>query len=92
LPRNSAYFDSNMHPPYADMPGKPNYEMYYPNEGQYVQPRAGGGGSRGPPRGPAPESLMRLPWAVWMGSNAKNRTYHPLPLPIFDNVDGRTFH
>jgi aquaporin related protein len=75
LPRNSV--DTNMHPAYADTPGKPNYEMYYPSEDEYSRRRPGMPGvssGRGPPRQPPPENVMRLPWAIWMGSNAKNRT------------------
>ncbi len=78
IPRNSV--DANMQPAYMDVAGKPNYEMYYPEQyperGEYSRRRpviTGGGGSRGPPNYPPQESVMRLPWAIWMGSNAKNR-------------------
>lgn len=62
---------------YADTPGKPEYHMHYGSDDEY-QPRRpgmpGAGGGRGPPRlPPSAESVMRLPWAIWMGSNAKNR-------------------
>lgn len=74
IPRNSV--DANMQPQYADTPGKPNYEMYYPEYTDYPRrppPRPAQGGSNGPPEYPSAKSVMRLPWAVWMGSNAKNR-------------------
>ncbi|KAF1832583.1 aquaporin-like protein [Decorospora gaudefroyi] len=70
LPRNSV--DTNTHPAYTDTPGKPNYEMYYPSDDEHARRRPGMAGGRGPPRQPPPESVMRLPWAIWMGSNAKN--------------------
>lgn len=35
---------------------------------------AGGGGRRGPPRSPpSTEEVLRLPWTMWMNSDAKNR-------------------
>lgn len=78
LPKQS---DPNLHPAYTDTPGKPNYEMYYPyyEEVYARRPQVSNGGVRGPPpRGPKPESVMRLPWMIWMGSNAKNRkSSHP---------------
>ncbi|KAB2099509.1 hypothetical protein AG0111_0g12349 [Alternaria gaisen] len=75
IPRNSV--DANMQPQYSDTPGKPNYEMYYPEHTDYPprrppMPGAGSGGSKGPPEYPSAKAVMRLPWAVWMGSNAKN--------------------
>ncbi|KAI4957963.1 hypothetical protein J4E86_005103 [Alternaria arbusti] len=73
IPRNSV--DHNMQPYYSDTPGKPNYEMYYPDGGNYGgrrPPIPYAGGSRGPPNYPPQESVMRLPWMIWMGSNAKN--------------------
>jgi aquaporin related protein len=44
---------------------------------------AGGGGRRGPPRNPpSTEEVMRLPWTMWMNSNAKNRrSLRPKPKP-----------
>ncbi|KAF1943525.1 aquaporin-like protein [Clathrospora elynae] len=74
LPRNSV--DNHSQATY-DTTGKPNYEMYYPSEDEYGPRRRpvmrGGGSSRGPPRPPVPtEGVMRLPWIIWMGSNAKN--------------------
>jgi aquaporin related protein len=74
IPRHS--IDANMQPQYADTPGKPNYEMYYPEhtEGPRRRPPMPHQGSgQGPPEYPSAKAVMRLPWAVWMGSNAKNR-------------------
>jgi len=72
LPRNSV--DQSMRPGYNSPPSKPNYEMYYPNYDEYGRRlvMTGGAGGRPPPPH-KPESVMRLPWAIWMGSNAKNR-------------------
>jgi aquaporin related protein len=37
-----------------------------------------GGGHRGPPKPPpATGQVLRLPWTMWMNSNAKNRMYPP---------------
>ncbi|KAF2677774.1 aquaporin-like protein [Lentithecium fluviatile CBS 122367] len=45
-------------------------------EPDYRRPRtayAAGGGRKGPPRSPpSTEEVMRLPWTMWMNSNAKN--------------------
>ncbi|KAL6708843.1 hypothetical protein ACN47E_002250 [Coniothyrium glycines] len=61
---------------YRDVPQRPEYNshMHYGSDDEYGHRYTGGaGGGRGPPRGgPPPESVMRLPWAIWMGSNAKN--------------------
>jgi aquaporin related protein len=65
---------------------QPRYHMYYGSDDEYTPKRSrrppinaytGGGGAgfgdgRGPPRRPSGEDAIRLPWAVWMGSNAKN--------------------
>ena len=60
---------------------KPRTHMHYGSDDEYnttpQRPpiRAGGGGDgtgRGPPRPPSTEDVMRLPWMIWMGSNAKN--------------------
>jgi aquaporin related protein len=89
LPRNSSD-NTSAHPAYADTPGKPNYEMYYP-EDEYRSRRPGMpgvSGSRGPPRQPPPESIMRLPWAMWMGSNAKNRMSPSPPSALTTFITG----
>ncbi|CAE7220611.1 hypothetical protein CFE70_010485 [Pyrenophora teres f. teres 0-1] len=72
LPRNSV--DQSVHPGYNSPPSKPNYEMYYPNYDEYGRRiiYAGGAGGGRPPPPHRPDSVMRLPWAIWMGSNAKN--------------------
>lgn len=56
----------------------------YGSEGEdarmYNRPRTsyGDGGGRGPPRNaPPPGEAMRLPWTMWMNSNAKNRRCTP---------------
>lgn len=47
----------------------------YPREDRYHRPGVGG---RGPPRRPhSTEEVMRLPWTMWMNSNAKNRKSRP---------------
>jgi aquaporin related protein len=53
---------------------KPRYHMSYGSEDEYAQRRPGvAGNSRGPPRNlPPTDNVMRLPWMLWMGSNAKN--------------------
>lgn len=72
IPRTSV--DVSMHPAYNSPPGKPNYEMYYPNYDEYGRRMVMSGGAGGRPPPPhRPSSVMRLPWAIWMGSNAKNR-------------------
>ncbi|USP79069.1 hypothetical protein yc1106_06343 [Curvularia clavata] len=73
MPRNN--WDVNAYPAYADMPGKPNYEMYYPyyQEAYGRYPAVSDNGGRGPPPPmPSAEHAIRLPWMIWMGSNAKN--------------------
>ncbi|KAH9863767.1 hypothetical protein J1614_009699 [Plenodomus biglobosus] len=63
---------------YTDTPTKPKYHMHYgsDDEDRYRprrpdMPRVASG--RGPPSPPvSAEAALRLPWAVWMGSNAKN--------------------
>jgi aquaporin related protein len=75
MPRNT--WDANTYPAYADTPGRPNYEMYYPYYqdayAQYAATQGSGGGRGPPPPMPSAEQAMRLPWMIWMGSNAKNR-------------------
>ncbi|KAF9728944.1 hypothetical protein PMIN06_010351 [Paraphaeosphaeria minitans] len=64
----------------SDTPTKPRIRAYYGfgSEGEddgYRRPKAayGDGGRRGPPRRPeSTEEVMRLPWTMWMNSNAKN--------------------
>lgn len=57
---------------------RPRYRGQYSSDDEYAQrshmAAAGGGyGNRPPPpRKPSHEDVMRLPWAIWMGSNAKN--------------------
>jgi aquaporin related protein len=65
------------HPAYnAD---KPQYHMHYGSDDEYGRGRraapqaVAGKGKAPPPRlPPTTEDVMRLPWAMWMGSNAKN--------------------
>jgi hypothetical protein len=77
LPRSS--FDSRVDYGYeSDTPRKARFVRYSDEEGFDDEPRrpqayAGGGGRRGPPRAPSTEEVMRLPWTMWMNSNAKNR-------------------
>lgn len=71
-----------------DTPMKPRVHYHYGSDeeepiryGHY-----GDGGRRGPPRRPAStEEVMRLPWTMWMNSNAKNRRFPELhsqpPIP-----------
>lgn len=63
-----------------DTPIRPRYVYNYGSDEEVDKhPRAAysgndGGGRRKPPRGPpATEEVMRLPWTMWMNSNAKNR-------------------
>ncbi|KAF2853588.1 aquaporin-like protein [Plenodomus tracheiphilus IPT5] len=64
--------------PYTDTPTKPQYHMHYGSDDEErYRPRRpgmpGAAGGRGPPSPPVSrEAALRLPWAVWMGSNAKN--------------------
>ncbi|CBX97751.1 hypothetical protein IAQ61_001047, partial [Plenodomus lingam] len=64
--------------PYSDLPSKPQYHMHYGSDDEErYKPRRpgmpGAAGGRGPPSPPVSrEAALRLPWAVWMGSNAKN--------------------
>lgn len=55
---------------------KPRYHMHYGSEDEYAPRRRredpSGGNGRGPPETPPAKEVMRLPWAIWMGSNAKN--------------------
>lgn len=61
-----------------DTPTKPRIAYYYSSDdnetrrgGTYPYPGAGG---RGPPRRPpSTDEVLRLPWTMWMNSNAKNR-------------------
>lgn len=75
MPRNN--WDANTYPAYADISGRPNYEMYYPyyqdTYGRYSGAQGTRGGRGPPPPIPSAEVAMRLPWIIWMGSNAKNR-------------------
>ncbi|EUC34540.1 hypothetical protein COCCADRAFT_93128 [Bipolaris zeicola 26-R-13] len=74
MPRNN--WDANAYPAHADSHGRPNYEMYYPYYqeayGRYSSGQGTGGGRGPPPPIPSAEVAMRLPWMIWMGSNAKN--------------------
>ncbi|OAK97540.1 aquaporin-like protein [Phaeosphaeriaceae sp. SRC1lsM3a] len=56
---------------------KPTTHMHYGSDDEYAPQRppirAAGNGGRDPPRRPpSTEDVMRLPWMIWMGSNAKN--------------------
>jgi aquaporin related protein len=56
---------------------KPRYQMHYGSDDDYAprRPPIRPGGQRGgdpPRRPPSAENVMRLPWMIWMGSNAKN--------------------
>lgn len=58
---------------------KPRTHMHYGSDDEYaprrppIRPGAGHGDGREPPRAPpSTEDVMRLPWMIWMGSNAKN--------------------
>lgn len=65
--------------PYYETPTKPQYHMHYgsDDEDRYKPQRPtmpGASDGKGPPSPPVTaEAALRLPWAVWMGSNAKNR-------------------
>ncbi|KAL5119789.1 hypothetical protein ACEQ8H_002395 [Pleosporales sp. CAS-2024a] len=59
---------------------KPSVHLHYGSDDEYAPPRrpplrpgVAGNQSGGPARRPpSTEDVMRLPWAIWMGSNAKN--------------------
>ncbi|KAF2661864.1 aquaporin-like protein [Lophiostoma macrostomum CBS 122681] len=65
-----------------DTPTKPRVRYDYDSPGddgryggpvRYAYPGEGGGGGRGPPRRtPSTDEVLRLPWTMWMNSNAKN--------------------
>lgn len=64
----------------SDSPTKPRYHYYGSEEDEPRRPRTayGDGGRRGPPRRPPPpDEVLRLPWTMWMNSNAKNRRFPP---------------
>jgi hypothetical protein len=74
----------------SDTPTKPRAHPSYgfgsegEEGGMYREPRPvyGGGGRRGLPsdKPPPAAEVLRLPWTMWMNSNAKNRRSHPYPL------------
>lgn len=75
-PKQERYYED-------DSPGEEYPEDYGPD------PRAGNAGRYGgrpppppPPRDRDASSIMRLPWALWMGSNAKNRKIHHALLDV----------
>lgn len=89
MPPSKRRRSTESHVAYMDHHHKPEYHMHYGSDDEYARryPGAGGGayggggggGGVGGRRGFShdsmpPESVMRLPWAIWMGSNAKNRT------------------
>lgn len=56
---------------------KPQYHMHYGSDDEHTPRRPPlrvrqNGGGEPPRRPPTTEDVMRLPWAMWMGSNAKN--------------------
>jgi aquaporin related protein len=54
-----------------DTPTKPHTQQYYSEDEEALR---GVRYPRGPPRRPpATEEVLRLPWTMWMNSNAKNR-------------------
>jgi aquaporin related protein len=60
-----------------DSPTGKGYQMYYDSDRETTPRRrlyaAAGGNGRMPPRGPpSTTEVMRLPWTMWMNSNAKN--------------------
>lgn len=62
------------HQGYSDTP---HYKMHYGSDDDYAPRRpplrvTGNGGGDPPRRPPTTEDVMRLPWAMWMGSDAKN--------------------
>lgn len=68
----------NNHPSYNN--DKPQYHMHYGSDDEYAPRRpplrvtgpGAGGGNEPPRRPPVTEDVIRLPWLIWMGSNAKN--------------------
>lgn len=70
----------NNHPAYNN--DKPNYHMHYGSDEDYTPrrrpplrvtgPGAGGVVSGNGSDPPATKDVIRLPWMIWMGSNAKN--------------------
>lgn len=84
-PRESYEYESDT-PTKARFNSTYGYGYYSDGEddGGYRRPRTayGGGGRRGPPRNPpSTEEVMRIPWTMWMNSNAKNRRSHSYPQP-----------
>ncbi|KAH8723159.1 aquaporin-like protein [Phaeosphaeriaceae sp. PMI808] len=56
---------------------RPQYKMHYGSDDEYAPRRpalrvVGQGGGEPPHSLPSTQEVMRLPWAIWMGSNAKN--------------------
>jgi aquaporin related protein len=80
----------------SDTPTKPRVHPSYAygsegeEEGMYRGPRPayGGGGRRGPPSNKPPSTVevMRLPWTMWMNSNAKNRRSYPSLRSVPDHL------
>ncbi|ORY14145.1 aquaporin-like protein [Clohesyomyces aquaticus] len=68
--RSMDYYDE------PDTPQKPRVHYEYSDEEEPIRlgyGHSGDGGRRGPPRRPpSTEEVMRLPWTMWMNSNAKN--------------------
>lgn len=83
MPRGSTDRESIEYEP--DTPTKPRFHYYYGSEDEEARrngyyPYADGGNGRDPPRRtPSKEEVLRLPWTMWMNSNAKNRTSRPSP-------------
>jgi len=69
----------------SDTPKKARFYYTYGSEDDDPRhPRlshGGGGGQKGPPRAPSTDEVMRLPWTMWMNSNAKNRRFYTRPYP-----------
>jgi hypothetical protein len=72
-PGGTGRYSQDQPRPSFDSRGDYGYESDYDDDSRPPQAYAGGGGRRGPPRGPPSEAVMRLPWTMWMNSNAKNR-------------------